>query len=346
MAISIGNRVIDGAKGAFVIAEVAQAHDGSLGYAHSFIDAVADSGADAVKFQTHLASAESTLDEAFRVPLSGQDSTRWEYWRRMEFSPAQWQALAEHAGRRGLVFLSSAFSAEAVHLLAALGMPAWKVGSGEAFNWPLVELMIEQGGPILLSTGMSTWDDVAGMLGAICGRGGQAALFQCTTCYPTPIERVGLNVVAELRERFAVPVGLSDHSGTPYPALAAMAAGVDLFEAHVTFDRRMYGPDSSSSMTFAELAMVCEANRAFAAMRANPVDKDAAAASLAAIKSLFTKSLSPVSDLPAGTILTADMLTLKKPSSGLPRESLDNVVGKRLKRAVPANRLLRADDIE
>lgn len=346
MTIQIGNFKIDGENGTFMIAEVAQAHDGSLGYAHSFIDAAADAGADAVKFQTHIADAESTLDEPFRVPLSGQDTTRWEYWRRMEFSRAQWEGLADHAAKRGLVFLSSAFSPEAVNLLAEIGMPAWKVGSGEASNWALIELMLEKGGPILLSTGMSTWDDVADSLAHIHALGGCAAVFQCTTRYPTSLKEVGLNVLSQIKERFAVPVGLSDHSGTPWPALAAMAAAVDLFEAHVTFDRRMYGPDSSSSMTFAELSMVCEANRAFATMRSNPVDKDEAAAMLAETKTLFTKSLSPVRNLPAGTMLTPDMVALKKPGGGLPQESLPNVLGRRLKHDVSANRLLREDDFE
>lgn len=346
MTITIGSRTIDGRKGAFVIAEVAQAHDGSLGYAHSFIDASADAGVDAVKFQTHIANAESTLDEPFRVVMSGQDSTRWDYWRRMEFTRKQWQGLAEHARKRDLTFLSSAFSPDAVCLLSEIGMPAWKVGSGEAFNWPLIELMLEQGGAILLSTGMSTWDDMTATLTRIHSQGGKAALFQCTTRYPNPIEDVGLNVIEEIRNRFGVPVGLSDHSGSPYPTLAAMASCVDLIEVHVTFDRRMYGPDTTSSLTFAELSMVCEANRAFATMRAHPVDKDAAAVSLAGTKTLFTKSLSPVRDLQAGTVLAGDMLVLKKPSGGIPAERLLDVVGRRLKCDVPANRLLCDDDLE
>ncbi len=344
--MQIGNYKIGGERGAFVIAEVAQAHDGSLGYAHSFIDASADAGAQAVKFQTHIANAESTLDEPFRVSMSGQDATRWDYWRRMEFSFSQWQGLSDHAVKRGLIFLSSAFSFEAVNLLAEIGMPAWKVGSGEAFNWPLIELMMEKGGPILLSTGLSTWADIASMLARIQERDGEIALLQCTTRYPTSLEQVGLNVITSLRERFAVPVGLSDHSGTPYPALASLAAGVDLVEVHVTFDRRMYGPDTTSSLTFAELEMVCSANRAFATMRANPVDKDTEATALAETKTLFTKSLSPVRDLSAGTALSANMLTLKKPSGGLPIESLNDLLGRRLKHPVLANRLLRIDDLE
>jgi N,N'-diacetyllegionaminate synthase len=341
----IADRLIDGERGAFVIAEVAQAHDGSLGYAHAFIDAAADAGADAIKFQTHIADAESTLDEQFRVQLSGQDATRWDYWRRMEFTRDQWAGLAEHATRRKLVFLSSPFSPAAVDLLASVGIPAWKVGSGEAFNHTLIDLMLDHGGPILLSTGMSNWGDITDMVAHIHERGGDVALFQCASRYPTSLEKVGINVVGELRRRFALPVGLSDHSGTPWPALASLVESIDFLEVHVTFDKSMYGPDTSSSLTFTELAMVTGANRAFATMRANPVDKDQAAADLAQTKTLFTKSLSPVRDLPAGTLLNAEMLTAKKPGGGLTQEQLSQVLGRRLYRDVPANRLLRLDDL-
>ncbi|MGI9422325.1 MAG: N-acetylneuraminate synthase family protein, partial [Hyphomicrobiaceae bacterium] len=145
MDITIGHRSVGPALPTLIIAEVAQAHDGSLGFAHAFIDAVAASGADAIKFQTHIANAESTLDEAFRIPLSGQDETRWDYWRRMEFTPDQWRGLSAHASEKGLVFLSSAFSVPAIELLAGLGMPAWKVGSGEAFNAVLIDAMLQKG---------------------------------------------------------------------------------------------------------------------------------------------------------------------------------------------------------
>ncbi len=343
--MKIGDRLIDGQRGAFVIAEVAQAHDGSLGYAHAFINAAADAGADAIKFQTHIADAESTLDEQFRIPLSGQDANRWAYWRRMEFTCEQWAGLAEHAARRNLFFLSSPFSSAAVRLLADIGVPAWKVGSGEVFNRPLIDLMLDHSGPILLSTGMSTWGDIANLVAHIQGRNGEVALFQCSSRYPVSLEKVGINVVGELRDRFAVPVGLSDHSGTPWPALASLSESIDLLEVHVTFDRRMYGPDTSSSLTFTELAMVTEANRAFATMRANPVDKDQDAADLAQTRALFTKSLSLVRDLSAGTVLCAEMLTVKKPGGGLSLEQLDQVIGRSLCRDVPANRLLRLDDL-
>src|SRR5688500_4627381 len=138
-----------------IVGEVGLSHDGSLGLAHAFVDEIARGGADAVKFQTHIAEAESTPAEPFRVKFSRQDATRYEYWKRMEFSEAQWQGLADHARERGLVFLSSPFSREAVDLLTRVGMVMWKIASGEVSNLPLLDAMIATGRPILLSSGMS-----------------------------------------------------------------------------------------------------------------------------------------------------------------------------------------------
>ena len=143
-----------------IIGEIAQTHDGSLGTAHAYIDAVANAGADAIKFQTHIAAAESTPGEPWRVKFSRQDATRFEYWRRMEFSQEQWHGLAAHARERGLLFLSSAFSPEAVDLLERVGVPGWKVGAGEVSNLPLLEKMARTGKPVILSSGMSDWAEL------------------------------------------------------------------------------------------------------------------------------------------------------------------------------------------
>src|SRR3990172_4093535 len=140
-----------------IIGEVAQAHDGSLGIAHSFIDAIADAGANAVKFQTHIASAESTRAEPWRVAFSRQDASRYDYWKRMEFSEEQWSGLRAHAHERGLLFLSSPFSIEAIQLLRRIGVDAWKVASGEITNPEALAEMTQGGLPIILSTGMSPW---------------------------------------------------------------------------------------------------------------------------------------------------------------------------------------------
>src|SRR5687767_13592296 len=143
-----------------IIAEVGLAHDGSLGLAHAFIDEVSRGGADAVKFQTHIAAAESTAAEPFRVKFSQQDATRYDYWKRMEFTEAQWRGLADHAVDRGLMFLSSPFSIEAVDMLARVGMPMWKIASGEVSNRPLLEAVTATGRPVLLSSGMSALAEV------------------------------------------------------------------------------------------------------------------------------------------------------------------------------------------
>lgn len=329
-----------------LIAEVAQAHDGSLGMAHAFVDAAADAGADAIKFQTHIAAAESTLDEPFRIRFSRQDASRYAYWKRMEFAADQWAGLADHARDRGIHFLSSAFSVEAVRLLADLGVPAWKVGSGEVRSRDLLDAMLEAGGPILLSTGMSTWDEIDAAVATLRNGGAPFIVMQCTSQYPTPLAAVGLNVLDEIARRYACPVGLSDHSGTPYPALAAMARGASVVEVHVTFDRRMFGPDAAASLTFDELAELARARDAFAEMDANPVSKDAMAASLNELRDVFGKSIAPARALPAETVLSREMLTFKKPATGIPADALDRVLGRRVVRAVSPDRLLRWEDLD
>ena len=346
MPLRIADRVVDGTRRAFIIAEIAQAHDGSLGQAHAFIDAIADAGADAVKFQTHIAEAESTLDEPFRIPMSGQDATRRDYWARIEFAEEQWVALAQHASERGLVFLSSAFSVEAVEMLDRLGMAAWKIGSGEVRTSQILDVMAATGRPLLLSTGMSPWSEIDAAVSRIQGIGAPVAIFQCTSRYPTALEQVGLNVLDELRTRYAAPVGLSDHSATIYPAMWALAHNADLIEVHVTFDRAMYGPDTAASLNFTELATLCAANNAFETFRSNPVSKDAIADELAQMRELFNKSVAVRRPLAAGTLLTMENLTLKKPGTGIPAEELNSLVGRRLTSHATPDRVLRWEDID
>lgn len=343
---NIGPHPIGPESPTLLIAEVSQSHDGSLGMAHAFIDAAAKSGADAIKFQTHIAAAESTLDEPFRVKFSRQDETRYAYWRRMEFTTEQWAGLAQHAGEKGLIFLSSPFSIAAVELLKNLGVPAWKVGSGEVLSRDLLDAMLAAGGPILLSTGMSGWADIDRAVADLRARQAAVAVLQCTSKYPTPLEEVGLNVLNALRQRYACPVGLSDHSGTPFPALAAMVRGCDLLELHVTFDRRLFGPDVPASVTFEELAFIRAARDSFHRMDRHPVDKDRMAQELAQMRATFGKSLAPVRALPAGTKITRELLTLKKPATGIPGDRLGEVIGRGLIRDVSPDRLLTWEDFQ
>lgn len=342
----IGDREIGGGSPALLVAEVAQAHDGSLGLAHSFVDAAADAGADAIKFQTHIAAAESTRQEQFRIKFSKQDRSRYEYWKRMEFAPEQWRELAEHARSKNLLFLSSAFSVEAIRLLIEIGVPAWKVASGEIRTRELLDPMLKSGAPLLVSTGMSPWPEIEGVVAELRASGTDFCLMQCTSKYPTALEQVGLNVIEEYRRRFGCAVGLSDHSGTPFPAVAAIARGCDLVELHLTLDRRMFGPDVSSSLTVPEFRLVAEARNAFHHMDTHPVDKDAMAAELSTMRGLFMRSAAPSRDLPAGTVLSADMITAKKPGSGIPASDIPRLVGRRLRRAVQGDQLFALEDFD
>lgn len=342
----IGNRRVGPGHPCLVIAEVAQAHDGSLGAAHAFIDAAAAAKADAIKFQTHIAAAESTLREPWRVRFSKQDATRYDYWRRMEFTEEQWAGLRDHALERGLIFLSSAFSHEAVDLLARLGMPAWKVASGEVDNTPLLRHMAAQGGPLLVSSGMSGHDDVAAAVALARAAGREAAVFQCTTAYPCPPEKVGLNLIPELARRHGCPVGLSDHSGTPYPSLAAVTLGASFLEVHIAFSRDCFGPDVPASLTPDELGRLVEGVRYTERMVASPVDKDAAAAATSAMRGVFGKSLVARRDLPAGTVLAEADLACKKPGDGLPPSRLDSVIGRALRAPLLRDQALQEDHLQ
>ena len=195
-----------------------------LGAAHAFIDVVADIiGFDAIKFQTHFASSESTFQEKFRIKFSYQDDDRYAYWKRMEFTPKQWQELYEHASQKNLYFLSSPFSLKAFNLLSDLNVPAWKIASGEYKSWDLVDLMIESGKPIIVSTGMSSFDEINTLIERINKNKNKIYLLQCTSMYPTPLKKVGLNNLDEFKSKFSVNVGLSDHSGSIWPSILAIS---------------------------------------------------------------------------------------------------------------------------
>ncbi len=329
-----------------VVGEVALTHDGSLGLAHAFVDAIANAGADAVKFQAHIATAESTPAEPFRVKFSRQDATRYEYWQRMEFTEDQWRGIAGHCRDRGVLFIASPFSLRAVDMLERIGQPLWKIASGETSNAQLLDRILDTGAPVLLSTGMSPLAEIDAAVARVKARGAPVGVFQCTTAYPCPPEKIGLNLVPFYRDRYGCWVGLSDHSATIYPGLAGAAMGMDMLELHVTLSREMFGHDVIASVTTAELKQLVDGIRFIERMRANPLDKDASARETAPLRRLFTRSIVAREALPAGTVLAPQHLVIKKPGTGLSPDRLAEVVGRRLSRAVAADQLLAPEDIE
>lgn len=329
-----------------VIAEIAQAHDGSLGTAHAMIDAAAEAGVDAVKFQTHIAEAESSPHEPWRRKFSPQDETRFDYWRRMEFTEPQWQGLRDHAAERGLAFLSSAFSLEAMELLKRVGVVAWKVASGEITNTPMLRAICKTGQPVILSTGMSGLAEIGAAVELVRGHGVPLAVLQCATAYPTPPEQVGLNLLETFRREFGVAVGLSDHSATVFPGVIAAYLGAQVIEVHLTLSRRAFGPDVAASLTVEEMAELVRGVRVAEAMRRSAVDKDRMAGELEAMRKIFLKSVVPLRDMGAGEVLRAEDLGVRKPGLGIPASRLGELVGRRLARPVARLTPLVEDDLQ
>ncbi len=332
-------------KRCLVVAEVAQAHDGSLGTAHAYVDAVARTGADAVKFQTHIAAAESSPSEPWRVKFSFEDATRYDYWKRMEFTESQWTGLKQHAEEQGLQFLSSPFSLEAAEMLKRVGVCAWKIASGEFNNIPLIDCILETGRPVFLSTGMSRLTEIEEAVERIRKRA-EVTVLQCTSEYPCPPQRVGLNLIPLFRRRFGCGVGLSDHSGTIYAGLAAATLGIDVLEVHVTLSREMFGPDVKASITTAELRQLVDGIRFIERARWTQVSKDQMASELSPLRSIFSKSVAARTDLSAGSKVELSHLALRKPGTGIPADRIPGLLGRTLSRGVRAGEFLSESDFE
>lgn len=330
----------------YVIAEIAQAHDGSLGMAHSYIDAAAKAGADAVKFQTHIASAESTLAEPWRIKFSSQDNSRYEYWKRMEFSKEQWTGLKLHCEEKGVDFISSPFSVEAFNMLSEIGVNYWKVASGEVNNAVLFKKISNSGLPVFLSTGMSPLSEIDKAVDILKKGTNDITVMQCTSMYPTPPEKTGLNMIEFFKERYNCKAGLSDHSGKIFAGLAAAALGADAIEVHLTFSRDSFGPDVPVSLTIDELAQLTRGVKEISLMSNNPVDKDDVADELKDMREMFNKSIVAGEDIQKGTILTPDNIAFKKPGTGLSPDKADLILGKKTIRELFRDEIISLSDID
>jgi N-acetylneuraminate synthase len=314
----------------YLIAEIAQAHDGSLGILHSYIDAVAKTGVQAIKFQMHIAKAESSIHEPFRVKFSKEDATRFDYWKRMEFTLEQWKEIKLHCDEVGLDFICSPFSNLAVDWLEEVGVHAYKIGSGEVNNFLLLEKICQTGKPVIISSGMSSYEELDKTVDFLKSKNANFSILQCTTAYPTKPEQYGLNVILELKNRYNVPIGFSDHSAKTATGIAAVALGAEILEFHVVFHRAIFGPDAKASLTIEETAQLVEAVNEIYLAGQNPIDKNQNE-SFNELKSIFEKSLAINKDLPEGHIITFDDLESKKPKGfGISAIDFQKVLGRKL----------------
>jgi N,N'-diacetyllegionaminate synthase len=330
----------------YLIAEIAQAHEGSLGILHSYIDAVAKTGVQAIKFQLHIAEAESSIHEPFRVKFSKEDATRYDYWKRMEFTLEQWKEIKKHCDEVGLDFICSPFSNLAVDWLEEIGIHTYKVGSGEVNNLLLLEKITQTGKPIIISSGMSSFSELDETVNFLKDKKADFSILQCTTAYPTMPEQYGLNVIGELKERYNVTVGFSDHSASTSTGVAAVALGAEILEFHVVFHKEMFGPDTAASLTIMQTKLLVEAVNRIHIAQNNPIDKNNNE-SFKELKSIFEKSLAINKDLPKGHTITFTDLESKKPSGfGISAKEFKNVMGKKLTHNKTKWDFLNEEDLE
>jgi N-acetylneuraminate synthase len=325
-----------------LIAEVGSVHDGSFGNALKLIDVAAASGANIVKFQTHVADAETLPDAPMPSYFKGEP--RQAYFRRTAFSPDQWQKLSGRCSELGVGFLSSVFAFEAVDMLEEIGVGAYKIPSGEVTNIPLLERVALTGKPVLISSGMSNWAELERGIEALKGAS-EIVPMQCTTAYPCPPELIGLNVIAEMRQRFGLPVGYSDHTSGSAASIAAVALGAVCVEKHLTFSKLMYGSDAANAMEPDVFKSLADGLHEVWQALEHPVDKDDVER-FADMKLVFEKSVVTARAIPAGTRIAAIDLAYKKPGDGIPPGRYREIVGRTASRDLPPNHKLSPEDLK
>jgi len=321
-----------------IVAEIAQAHDGSLGFAHAMIDSAVRAGVTDVKFQIHIAEEESTPSDQFRVQFSKQDKTRYDYWSRISFTIEEWAGIKKHCDLAGISMIASPFSELAVDWCGRLNIGSLKIGSGETGNTSLLNSIARVANEIIASSGMDAWDDIDKLHSYLLGTKKDYYLLQCTSKYPSPLYEIGVNILPIIASKYGCKTGLSDHSGRISPSIVAVSQSFcDMIEVHVTYSKEAFGPDTSSSITFDQLRDLVSLIKDINTIISNPVDKDKLSLSMHETKILFGRSIVASIDITPGTILNESHFSYKKPGGGLAFDSSPLLIGKRARYFVSKN---------
>jgi len=332
--VKIGDKFVGEGEPVFIVAEAGSNHDGKLEQAKQLIDVAANAGVDAVKFQTFSADkiVAKTGPKAGYMEKVSEESV-YEIFKRIEL-PRGWHSeLAEYAGKKGLIFLSSPFDEEAVDLLDELGIPAFKVASGELTNFPLLKYMARKGKPLIVSTGAATMDEVEEAVSVIRGTGNnKIVLLHCIANYPAAPEDANLLAMNALKQKFKLPVGYSDHTLGIAAPLAAVALGAVMIEKHFTLSRKLLGPDHFYALEPNELKAIVDGIRAVEKMRGTPIKKPVKAE--LEIRKLARRSIFAKVDIPASAIIKKEMLVTLRPAIGLEPKHFESVVGKKAKKTI------------
>lgn len=332
-SLQIGDRQVGAGAPCYVIAEIGANHNRDMDVARELIDRSAEAGADAVKFQTYSGDRiYSRKTPRFQYLEGVSDKTPAELLEEISL-PREWQApLAAYARARGVDFFSSPFDHEAVAELDALDVPVLKIASFEIVDLPLIRRAAQTGRPLLISTGMANLGEIEDAVRAAAEAGASGVgLMQCTSVYPAPPERANLRAMETLRVAFGVPTGLSDHTQGIAVPIAAAALGAAFIEKHVTLDRTMTGPDHAFALEPDELRALVDGVRAAQAALGDGRKIGPGPEESVEMYRLARRSLILTRDLPAGTVIERDMLTVKRPGWGIAPRELDRVVGRTLR---------------
>ena len=324
-----------------IIAEIGANHEGSLQSAMQFVYMAAEIGVDVVKFQCHIAEAE-TLEDAPSPPYFNSKETRTEFFKRTAFTKEEMRQLKAYAESMDVKYLCSPFSLEAVDLLEDIGVYAYKIPSGEVTNIPLLEKIAKTDKPVYLSSGMSNLNELDKAVETLGSK--KLTLMQCSSIYPCPNDKVGLNMIRELGERYHRPVGFSDHTLDNYAAFAAVALGAVAIEKHFTLTNDVRSPDASFSLTPDKFAEMIEGIRRIEET-IQPIDKNDID-EYKEMRHIFTKSIVISTDIQKGTPISADMIVFKKPGDGLSPKYSKTIIGKKTKRFLRKGSTIYEQDIE
>ena len=344
--IRIGDRLIGEEEPCFIIAEAGVNHNGSVELAKKLIDAAKDAGADAVKFQTFKTENVVVKDAQkaeYQKETTGEGS-QCDMIKKLELTEEDFRELADYAEKKDIMFLSSPFDKDSIDLLNELDVPAFKVGSGEITNFPLLRYIAKKGKPIILSTGMSTLGEIEEALDVIRSEGVEnIILLHCVSNYPARIEDVNLRAMGTLKQAFKLPVGFSDHTLGITAPIAAVALGACVIEKHFTLDRNLPGPDHKASLEPDELKEMVKAIREVEKALGNGIKKPTKEEEK--IKKVARRSIVAKVDISKGAIITEDMLDVKRPGTGIEPKYLKFIIGRKAKEDIKKDDVIRFEMI-
>ena len=346
--VDIAGRKVGFGQPCFVIAEAGVNHNGDPELARQLIDVAIAAGADAVKFQTFKTEQQVTLSAPkaeYQKLTTDASESQFAMLKRLELPPDTFYKLREYCLEQGILFLSTPFDEESADLLEMVGVPAFKIPSGEITNLPFLEYVARKGRPMIVSTGMSTLGEVEAAVHAIHRAGNQnLVLLHCVSAYPAPPEDVNLRAMQTLAKVFGMPVGFSDHTLGVDIAVAAVALGACVVEKHFTLDRALPGPDHQASLEPDQLDALVRGIRIVELALGH--GRKEAAPSEADTAVVARKSIVAARDIPAGTVITRKRVAMKSPATGLPPSMLSQITGRTTIQDIPADTLITWEMLE